>query len=98
MRSSYYWSGEAAKSLAMAQERGLPVNVGGGGTTAGGIIPDPKRDITQVAIRSSLNRAELSTIATAGGGHYYELDRETDRLIASTIIEQTRRRSGTRGL
>ncbi len=92
------WSGEVAKSLAMAQERGLPVNVVGVGTTAGGIIPDPKRDITQVAIRSSLNRAELSTIATAGGGHYYELDRETDRQIASTIIEQTRRRAGTRGL
>ena len=92
------WSGEVAKSLAMAQERGLPVHVVGVGTTAGGIIPDPKRDITQVAIRSSLNRAELSTIATAGGGHYYELDRETDRQIASTIIEQTRRRAGTRGL
>lgn len=92
------WSGEVAKSLAMAQERGLPLHVIGVGTTVGGIIPDPKRDITQVAIRSSLNRVELSTIATAGGGHYYELDRETDRQIASTIIEQTRRRAGTRGL
>jgi Ca-activated chloride channel family protein len=92
------WSGEVAKSLATAQERGLPLNVVGVGTTAGGIIPDPKRDVTQVAIRSSLNRAELTTIATAGGGHYYELDRETDRQIASTIIEQTRRRAGTRGL
>ncbi|MEO8680911.1 MAG: vWA domain-containing protein [Vicinamibacterales bacterium] len=92
------WSGEVAKSLALAQERGLPLNVVGVGTTVGGIIPDPKRDVTQVAIRSSLNRQELSTIATAGGGHYYELDRESDRQIASTIIEQTRRRAGTRGL
>jgi len=92
------WSGEVAKSLALAQERGVPVNVIGVGTTAGGFIPDPKRTPTQPAIRSFLNRAELARIATAGGGRYYELDRERDRDIANTIIEQTRRRVGTRGL
>lgn len=92
------WSGEVAKSLALAQEKGVPLNVIGVGTTAGGIIPDPKRDATQAALRSTLNRAELSSLATAGGGRYFELDRESDRDIANTIIEQTRRRAGTRGL
>ena len=38
------WSGEVAKSLALAQGRGMPLSVVGVGTTAGGIIPDPKRE------------------------------------------------------
>ncbi|HYE85175.1 MAG TPA: VWA domain-containing protein [Vicinamibacterales bacterium] len=92
------WSGEVAKSLALAQGRGIPVNVVGIGTTAGGIIPDPKREPNQPAIRSVLNRAELTRIATAGGGRYYELDRETDREIANAIIDSTRRRAGTTGV
>ena len=49
-------------------------------------------------VRSILNRAELTRIATAGGGRYYELDRETDREIANQIIDQTRRRAGTTGI
>ena len=92
------WSGEVEKSLALAQEKGVPLNVVGVGTTAGGIIPDPKREPNQPVVRSTLNRAELSRLATAGGGRYFELDRESDRDIANTIIEQTRRRAGTRGL
>jgi Ca-activated chloride channel family protein len=92
------WSGEVAKSLALAQERGVPLNVVGVGTTAGGLIPDPKRDATQVALRSVLNRAELTRLATAGGGRYFELDRESDREIANAIIDQTRRRAGTVGI
>ena len=92
------WSGEVAQSLKLAQERGLPVNVIGVGTTAGGIIPDPKQDQRYAPLRSVLNRQELTTIATAGGGRYYELDRESDREIAAEIIESTRRRAGTRGL
>ena len=92
------WSGEVAKSLALAQEKGVPLNVIGVGTTVGGIIPDPLRGQGQPAIRSFLNRAELSRLATAGGGRYFELDRESDRDIANTIIEQTRRQAGTRGL
>ena len=43
------WSGEVAKSLALAQGRGIPLNVVGVGTTAGGIIPDPKREPNQPA-------------------------------------------------
>lgn len=92
------WSGEVAKSLALAQERGIPLNVVGVGTTAGGLIPDPKRQPNQPALRSILNRAELTRIATAGGGRYYEIDRETDREIANQIIDQTRRRAGTVGI
>lgn len=92
------WSGEVATSLALAQGRGIPLSVIGVGTTAGGIIPDPKREANQPMVRSILNRAELTRIATAGGGHYYELDRETDREIANQIIDQTRRRAGTAGI
>lgn len=92
------WSGEVAKSLALAQGRGVPLSVVGVGTTAGGIIPDPKRESNQPLVRSTLNRAELTRIATAGGGRYYELDREADREIANQIIDQTRRRAGTTGI
>jgi Ca-activated chloride channel family protein len=92
------WSGEVAKSLQLVQARGLPVHVVGVGTTAGGIIPDPKRDATQAAVRSILDRSSLSTIATAGGGRYFELGREPDREIASAIIDFTRRRAGGEGV
>jgi Ca-activated chloride channel family protein len=92
------WSGEVAKSLALAQGQNIPLSVVGVGTTAGGIIPDPKREANQPVVRSILNRAELTRIATAGGGRYYELDRETDREIANQIIDQTRRRAGTTGI
>jgi Ca-activated chloride channel family protein len=92
------WSGEVAKSLQLVQARGLPVHVVGVGTTAGGIIPDPKRDATQAAVRSILDRSSLSTIATAGGGRYFELGREPDREIASAIIDLTRRRAGGQGV
>jgi hypothetical protein len=92
------WSGEVAKSLQLVQARGIPVHVVGVGTTAGGIIHDPKRDATQAAIRSTLDRSSLSTIATAGGGRYFELGREPDREIASAIIDLTRRRAGGQGV
>ena len=42
---------------------------------------------------SSLDRSSLAVIATAGGGRYFELDRESDRDIANTIIDATRRRA-----
>jgi Ca-activated chloride channel family protein len=92
------WSGEVAKSMALAQAASIPVHVVGVGTTAGGIIPDPKRDATQAAIRSVLDRSSLAAIATAGGGRYFELDRETDRDIANAIIDLTRRRAGGQGV
>jgi hypothetical protein len=87
------WSGSVAKSLALAQERRIPLFVVGVGTTAGGIIPEPNREVTRAAISSSLDRSSLSTIATAGGGRYFELDRDGDREIANAIIDATRRRA-----
>ncbi len=92
------WSGEVAKSLALIQERGIPLHVVGVGTTAGGTSPDPKRDPAQPPIRSVLDRNSLSTIATAGGGRYFELDREPDRDIANAIIDLTRRRADGQGV
>jgi Ca-activated chloride channel family protein len=92
------WSGEVAKSMALAQAAGIPVHVVGVGTTAGGIIPDPKRDAAQAAIRSVLDRSSLAAIATAGGGRYFELDRDTDRDIANAVIDLTRRRAGGQGV
>jgi Ca-activated chloride channel family protein len=87
------WSGEVAKSLALAQEQGVPLNVVGVGTTAGGIIPDPTPDPARTVLSSSLDRASLGVIANAGGGRYFELDRDDDRDIANAIIDSTRRRA-----
>ena len=85
------WSGSVARSLAMTQERGIPLYVVGVGTSAGGVIPDP--DVNRAAVSSVLDRSSLATIATAGGGRYFELDRESDRDIANAVIEATRRRA-----
>lgn len=89
------WSGHVAKSIALAQERRIPLFVVGVGTTVGGVIPEPNRESTSAPVASSLDRSSLSVIATAGGGRYFELDRETDRDIANAIIDDTRRRAET---
>jgi hypothetical protein len=89
------WSGTVATSLALAQERRIPVYVIGVGTTVGGVVPEPNRDPARAAVSSSLDRSSLATIATAGGGRYFELDRESDRDIANSIIDATRRRADT---
>ena len=49
-------------------------------------------------IRSTLDRESLGQIANAGGGEYFELDREGDREISNHIIDAARRRAGSRGL
>lgn len=87
------WSGEVAKSVALARERRIPIHVIGVGTTAGGVIPDPARVGGQgpPAVTSSLDRNSLAVVAAAGGGRYFELDRETDREISTTIIDATRK-------
>ncbi|HUE90453.1 MAG TPA: vWA domain-containing protein [Vicinamibacterales bacterium] len=87
------WSGEVAKSMAIVQERGIPLYVVGVGTTVGGVIPEPNRDPTRAVVSSVLDRSSLAALATAGGGRYFELDRERDRDIANAIIEATRRRA-----
>ena len=91
------WSGSVAKSIELAQARHIPLFVVGVGTTAGGVIPEPNREPGRAAVSSSLDRASLAVIATAGGGQYFEIGRESDRDIANTIIDSTRRRaqSGT---
>ena len=104
------WSGEVKESLAEAKQRGIPMYVVGVGTTAGGMIREPpKRDVTAATapgapslplppVHSAIDRSSLTVIATAGGGYYFELDRESDRAIASTIINAARRRAGPRGV
>jgi hypothetical protein len=92
------WSGEVATSIALAQKRAIPIFVVGVGTIAGGIIPDPTADATRAVLTSALDRASLATIANAGGGRYFELDREDDRDIANAIIDSTRRRSNSGGV
>jgi hypothetical protein len=92
------WSGEVAKSIASAQNRGVPIFVVGVGTTAGGVIPDPTPDPARAVLSSSLDRSSLSVIANAGGGRYFELGREDDRDIANAIIDSTRRRANTGGI
>jgi Ca-activated chloride channel family protein len=87
------WSGSVARSIAMAQDRGIPLYVVGVGTSAGGVIPDP--DPNRAAVSSVLDRSSLATIATAGGGRYFELDRDSDRDIANAIIDANRRRAAS---
>jgi hypothetical protein len=89
------WSGTVAKSLALAQERRIPLYVVGVGTTVGGVIPEPNRDANRAIVSSTLDRSSLATIATAGGGRYFELNRESDRDIANLIIDATRRRAAS---
>ena len=99
------WSGEVEQSLRIARARNIPVFAIGVGTTAGGAIPEPpqRNDAEESAqprapIHSSLDRASLARIATAGGGQYFELDRDTDREIANSIIDAARRRAGSAGI
>ena len=86
------WSGDVAKSLITARQRNTPVYVVGVGTTSGSVIPDPAK---REPIRASLDRASLQQIARAGGGEYFELDREPDRDIAAKIITSIKRGSST---
>ncbi len=92
------WSGEAEKSIAVAKQRGLPIYVVGVGTTAGGPIPDPMRDVRRAALVSALDRNSLAAIATAGGGRYFEIGQQPDREIANTIIDAMRRRAVSAGI
>jgi Ca-activated chloride channel family protein len=90
------WSGTVATSLAAAREAGVPVYVVGIGTTAGGMIPEPARaDGTRPppVIRSVLDRKSLLQMAVAGGGEYFELAGEPDRIVAFRLVDRLRRRS-----
>jgi Ca-activated chloride channel homolog len=87
------WSGQVGQSLGLARARRIPVHVIGVGTTAGGVIPEPQRVSSDAPVASRLDRNSLAVIATAGGGRYFELDRDSDADIANSIISATRRQS-----
>ena len=92
------WSGTVARALQAARERAIPVYVVGIGTTTGGMIPEPaRRDGTRPppVIHSALDRPSLVRIAVAGGGEYFEVGAEADRVVAFRILERVRRRSAT---
>jgi len=98
------WSGEVAKSLKRAREAGIPLFVVGVGTLAGGRMPEFKdsegvvhRD-AETPVMSRLERASLQRLATAGGGQYFELDREGDRRTANTIIDIAKRMAPSLGV
>ena len=44
-------------------------------------------------IRSVLDRASLVQLAVAGGGEYFEIGDEPDRIVAFRIVERLRRRA-----
>ena len=89
------FSGVVEDSLKLTRARDVPIFVVGVGSLQGGVIPDPKRAANpeQPIIRSALDRASLTTIATASGGRYLELDRDSDVVVANQIIDAARRRS-----
>ena len=90
------WSGSVATALQAARDRKIPVHVVGIGTTTGGMIPEPARpDGTRPppAIRSVLDRTSLVQLAVAGGGEYFEVGDEPDRIVAFRIVDRLRRRA-----
>ena len=92
------WSGTVANALASARNAGIPVYVVGVGTATGGMIPEPMGADGRrppPVIRSVLDRTSLINIAVAGGGEYFEIGDEPDRVVAFRIIDRLRRRSMT---
>ncbi len=95
------WSGEVAKAVARATERGIPIHVIGVGTLGGGPLPEVKTatgDVFDTPGVSRLERAALQRIAAAGNGQYFELDRDGDRYIAGAIVAAGRRLAPSIGL
>jgi hypothetical protein len=101
------WSGELQRSLQLARARDIPVFVVGVGTSYGGYIPEstdpdgfslarPGGEMSRVF--STLDRRSLLDIARAGGGQYFDLDRDRDRVIASTVIDAARKRGQPRAV
>jgi len=97
------WSGELAKALQEARRQEIPVEVVGIGTSYGGFIPAAPLEAGQAGapvVRSAspsfsvLDRGSLRTIASEGGGRYFEIDQASDRQLASAIVEAARRRAG----
>jgi Ca-activated chloride channel family protein len=97
------WSGEVEKSLKRAQDSQIPLFVIGVGTLGGGRMPEFKdKDGNvvhdpEVPTSSRLDRPSLQKLAAAGGGQYFELDRDGDRHIANTIIDTAKRMAPSLG-
>ena len=92
------WSGEVARSIERAAREHVPLYVIGVGTLGGGALPESLNSDGTVEPspgRSRLERASLQRIAAAGGGQYFELDRDPDRDIANAIIDAGRRQAPT---
>jgi Ca-activated chloride channel family protein len=90
------WTGKVAETLRLARDRQIPVHVVGIGTSVGGMIPEPlAADGTRPppVIRSALDRSSLVQIAVAGGGEYFEIGDEPDRIVAFRIVDRLRRLS-----
>jgi hypothetical protein len=89
------WSGEVARSIERSVREHVPLYVIGVGTLAGGDLPEvaDEGEAPKSPGRSRLDRASLQRIAAAGGGQYFELDREPDRDIANAIIDAGRRQA-----
>ncbi|MSO30894.1 MAG: VWA domain-containing protein [Acidobacteria bacterium] len=91
------WSGQVARSLKRANDMNVPLYVVGVGTVGGGLMPiapvtDDKAPVDPDAVVTSrLDRQGLQRVAAAGNGQYFELDRDSDRNIASAIVESARR-------
>jgi Ca-activated chloride channel family protein len=90
------WSGTVASAIQEARAHKIPVHVAGIGTTTGGMIPEPARpDGTRPppVVRSMLDRNSLVQLAVAGGGEYFEIGDEPDRIVAFRIIDRLHRQS-----
>lgn len=97
------WSGEVAKSLKAAAARNIPLYVVGVGSLSGGALPAFRDENGKIVIdpevptTSRLDRAGLQRIALAGGGQYFELDRDGDRRIANEIVDAGRKMAPSLG-
>lgn len=89
------WSGEVARSIERSVREHVPLFVIGVGTLGGGDLPEvaDEGEEPKSPGRSRLDRASLQRIAAAGGGQYFELDRDPDRDIANAIIDAGRRQA-----
>lgn len=97
------WSGEVANSLKSAAAHNIPLYAVGVGSLSGGALPlfhDENGEVVndpEVPKTSRLDRAGLQRIASAGGGQYFELDRDGDRKIANALIDAGRRMAPSLG-